>query len=173
MKIVACSFDRHAQSILDIFNDAILNSTALYEYRPRTVETMQQWFMAKSSNDYPVVGMENDSGELLGFASYGPFRAWHAYKYSIEHSIYVHRQHRGNGVGTALLKELIGSAGRQNYHIMVGGIDVDNRASIALHEKLGFVYAGTIKQAGFKFGRWLDLAFYQLVLDTPSHPVDG
>lgn len=172
MKIISCSFDQHAPAILEIFNEAILNSTALYEYQPRTINTIRDWFAGKSNKNYPVIGVESDSGELLGFASYGIFRAWPAYKYSVEHSIYVHRQYRGKSIGTTLLRELISAATRQNYHIMVGGIDVDNRASIALHEKLGFVHAGTIKQAGFKFGRWLDLAFYQLVLQTPAQPVE-
>lgn len=173
MKIVSCSFDGHAQPILDIFNDAILNSTALYEYQVRTMNMMRDWFASKLDNEYPVIGVENDSGELLGFASYGKFRAWPAYKYSIEHSIYVHKQHRGIGIGKLLLQNLIACAIERDYHIMVGGIDVNNAASIALHRKLGFEHAGTIKQAGFKFGRWLDLAFYQLMLHTPQHPQDG
>ena len=91
----------------------------------------------------------------------------------MEHSIYIHKDHRGRGLGKALMHEIIAAARSQNYHVMIGGIDVANASSIALHEKLGFVHAGTIKQAGFKFGRWLDLAFYQLTLDTPAHPVDG
>ncbi|MHB8766428.1 MAG: GNAT family N-acetyltransferase, partial [Deferrisomatales bacterium] len=110
---------------------------------------------------------------LLGFATYGVFRAWPAYKYSVEHSVYVHPSHRGRGLGRVLLAALVARARAQGVHVLVGGIDADNRASRALHEALGFSHAGTIRQAGFKFGRWLDLAFYQLVLDTPAHPVDG
>lgn len=173
MNIIECNFERHATAILDIFNEAIINSTALYEYHPRTIDTMQKWFGSKVESNFPVVGIENGSGELLGFASYGPFRAWPAYKYSIEHSIYVHAQHRGKGIGTMLLRQLIQLATKSDYHVMVGGIDIQNHASIALHEKLGFVPAGVIKQAGFKFNRWLDLAFYQLIMSTPRQPVDG
>jgi phosphinothricin acetyltransferase len=71
------------------------------------------------------------------------------------------------------MRELIGLAQQRDVHVLVGGIDLANQPSIRLHEKLGFTHAGTIRQAGFKFGRWLDLVFYQLVLATPSAPVDG
>ena len=78
-----------------------------------------------------------------------------------------------SGVGKVLLAELIERARAQEYHVLVGGIDLSNRTSIALHERFGFTHAGTMRQAGFKFGKWLDLAFYQLILETPAHPVDG
>ena len=173
MKLVDCTHGEHAGAILDILNEAILHSTALYDYKPRAPESMLNWFKAKDAARHPVIGALAESGELLGFASYGTFRAWPAYKYSVEHSVYVHKDHRGNGVGIALMRRLIEAAHEQQYHVMVGGIDVANEASIALHRKLGFVHAGTVRQAGFKFGRWLDLAFYQLILDTPREPVDG
>ena len=172
MQFVNCTFDAHAEQILEILNDAIVNSTALYDYQPRTLENMADWFNAKQSAAYPVIGvMEN--GQLRGFASYGSFRHWPAYKYTVEHSVYVHQQHRGKGLGLSLMRELIALARQQELHVMVGGIDVANKGSIALHEKLGFVSAGVIRQAAFKFGRWLDLGFYQLVLETPCHPVEG
>ncbi len=172
MKLVACTAEEHGGAILDILNEAIVHSTALYDYRPRAPEAMVGWFQTKKTGRFPVVGaMEGD--RLLGFASYGTFRAWPAYKYTVEHSVYVHRDHRGKGLGIALMRALIAAAREQEYHVMVGGIDAANRASVALHEKLGFTHAGTIRHAGFKFGRWLDLAFYELLLDTPLRPVDG
>jgi L-amino acid N-acyltransferase len=134
---------------------------------------MQTWFEVKGRGRHPVIGAVDEHGALLGFASYGAFRPHAAYKYSIEHSVYVHRDHRGRGIGRTLLERLIVVANEQQYHLMVGGIDRDNRASIALHEKLGFEPAGIIRHAGFKFGRWLDLAFYQRLLDGPAQPVDG
>jgi L-amino acid N-acyltransferase YncA len=173
MPIVACTEERHAGAILAILNDAIVHSTALYDYKPRSAESMLSWFAAKRNGGFPVIGMEDEAGQLQGFASYGSFRAWPAYKYTVEHSIYIHKDHRGHGLGRLLLEELVAQARRHDVHVMVAGIDATNAASVALHERLGFQHAGTIRQAGFKFGRWLDLAFYQRILDTPAEPVDG
>lgn len=173
MEFVACTEEIHAEAILSILNEAITNSTALYDYRPRSLESMSGWFKAKQASTFPVIGAVSPTGELLGFASYGTFRAWPAYKYSVEHSVYIHKDYRGKGLGQALMRQLIAKAVEQQYHVMVGGIDESNSASVMLHQRLGFSHAGTIKQAGFKFGRWLDLAFYQLILQTPHAPVDG
>ncbi len=173
MRLVECTLSEHGGAILDILNDAIVSSTALYDYRPRELASMTGWFEAKRVGQFPVWGALDDAGALLGFASYGSFRAWPAYKYSVEHSVYVARGQRGQGVGRALLQRLIQSATDQQLHSLIGGIDAANAESVAFHQKLGFVHAGTIKEAGFKFGRWLDLAFYQLILPTPSAPSDG
>lgn len=171
--LVHCTHDRHADAILAIFNDAIVNSTALYDYRPRTAQNMAAWFEAKRSGGFPVIGLENAQGELLAFASYGTFRAFPAYKYTVEHSVYVRHDQRGRGLGRVMLEELIKIARQHDVHALIGGIDAANAGSIALHERLGFRHVGTLPQVGFKFGRWLDLAFYQLLLDTPAQPVDG
>ncbi len=173
MQLVACTHESHADAILDLLNDAIVNSTALYDYKPRTLDNMRGWFRTKEIGKFPVIGLTGDGRSLLGFASFGTFRAWPAYKYSVEHSVYVHKDHRGKGIGLTLMRKLLEIAMQQQYHVLIGGIDIANAASIALHEKLGFTHVGTIKQCGFKFGRWLDLAFYQCVLDTPMQPVDG
>jgi phosphinothricin acetyltransferase len=172
IRLIECDAS-YAPEILAIFNHAIANSTALYEYRPRTLDYMATWFEAKRKGEYPVIGAADEGHRLLGFASYGPFRPHPAYKYSVEHSLYVDAAHRGKGVGKRLLGAMIDRARAQGYHNVVGGIDRDNAVSIRLHEQLGFVHCGTVRHAGFKFGRWLDLVFYQLLLDAPSHPVDG
>jgi L-amino acid N-acyltransferase len=172
-EFVECGAEAHANAILDIFNDVILTSTALFDYRARTPDDMAAWFKAKAQGDFPVIGAVAAGGRLAGFASYGTFRAWPAYKYSVEHSVYVHRDHRGQGLGRALMERLLARAEQQQYHLMVAGIDAANSASIALHVALGFSHAGTLSQAGFKFGRWLDLAFYQKLLRTPDQPQDG
>ena len=173
MKLITCEPAQHAAPILDIFNEAIANSTALYDYKPRAPDTMAGWFEAKNKGRYPVIGLEDATGTLVGFGSYGAFRAWPAYKYTVEHSIYIDTRFRGQGHGRTLLDALVAAATQQNYHVMIGGIDASNAVSIKLHESLGFTHCGTVKQAGFKFGRWLDLAFYQRILATPVAPVDG
>ncbi len=173
MQIVPCNHERHADAILAIFNEAIASSTALYDYKPRTREMMTAWFDTKSKGNFPIIGIENDSGELMGFASYGTFRTFPAYKYTVEHSVYVDARFRGQGIGKRLLQEIIVTAQKQDYHVLVGAIDAANAVSIRLHESLGFTHCGTIRQAGFKFNRWLDLAFYQLILTTPLQPCDG
>ena len=173
MRLVECSYAAHAGEILDILNDAIVNSTALYDYVPRPPESMVGWFKAKEEKGFPVIGAESEDGRLLGFASYGPFRAWPAYKYTVENGIYVHRDHRGRGLGRLLMQALIERARAQDYHLIVAGIDMENATSISLHQSVGFAHAGTIHHAGFKFGRWLDLGFFELRLQTPLDPRDG
>ena len=173
MKIVPCEEACHSDAILAIFNEAIATSTALYDYKQRTRETMKAWFETKRKGNFPVIVAEDANGELLGFASYGAFRAWSAYKYTVEHSVYVDSRFRGQGVGRALLQELIKLAEQNDLHVLIGAIDCENKPSIALHKSLGFTYSGTIRHAGFKFGRWLDFCFYQLILPTPHNPVDG
>ncbi|MBA3007669.1 MAG: GNAT family N-acetyltransferase [Proteobacteria bacterium] len=173
MHITDCTHKRHAESILGILNEAIETSTAIYDYTPRPLSSMEGWFRSKKAGGFPVIGLESEESQLLGFACYGTFRGWPAFKYTVEHSVYVHRDHRGQGLGLKLMQELIAVAKAQERHVLIGGVDAANKSSISLHRKLGFVHAGTIKQAGFKFGRWLDLAFYQLTLETPSAPIDG
>jgi phosphinothricin acetyltransferase len=173
VNIVACDYEHHAAAILAILNRAIETSTALFDYKARSAETMVEWFRAKAARQFPVLGAVADDGALMGFATYGTFRAWPAYKYTVEHSVYVDESHRRKGVARALMTRLIEVAEEQSYHVMVGGIDATNAPSIALHVELGFTFAGTIQHAGFKFGRWLDLAFYELRLRTPARPVDG
>ena len=174
MRLITCTEEAHAGAILAILNEAIVNSTALYDYKPRTPESMVAWFATKRANGFPVIGAEDEeSGKLLGFASYGAFRAFPAYKYTVEHSVYVEAGHRGVGLGRTLMEAIIAEAVARDVHVMVGAIDAANAGSIGLHERLGFEHAGTVRQAGFKFGRWLDVAFYQRILSTPLNPVDG
>lgn len=171
MTIISCT-RAHAPEILAIFNDAILNSTALYEYQPRTPAFMDTWFTAKEQGGFPIIGALDADGSLAGFATYGPFRTFPAFKYSVEHSIYIHPEKRGRGIGRLLLNEIIATAQSNDIHTLIGGIDSLNTASIRLHESAGFVRCAQIREAGYKFGRWLDLEFHQLILTTPSNPSD-
>ena len=163
MTFLDCTHD-HLEAIQAIFNEAIVNSTALYDYEPRSAEVMEVWWTAKQEKNLPVIGVVDEKGTLMGFGSYGPFRPHAAYQHTVEHSIYVDARFRGHGLGKELLHRLIERAMQQGYHMMIGVIDAENAGSIALHAKAGFEPCGQIREAGFKFGRWLDLALYQLTL---------
>jgi L-amino acid N-acyltransferase YncA len=164
--------EKDLHDILKIYNDAIVHTTAVYDYTPYTIEKIKSWYKQKVEGGYPVLVFE-ENNKVIGFATFGPFRAWPAYKYTIEHSVYVHKDHRKKGIGTKLLKEIIRVANEKEYATLVAGIDSTNEESIKLHERLGFTYSGTIKKAGFKFGKWLDLVFYQLELNGPETPTEG
>lgn len=159
------------EDILEIYNDAIMNTTAIYTYKPETLEEKKQWYEKKKQGDYPLLVFEEDN-RVVGFATFGPFRAWPAYKYTIEHSIYVHKDYRNHGIATKLMKEIIKIANEREYATLVAGIDAANEGSIKMHEKMGFKYSGIVTKAGFKFGKWLDLAFYQLNLVGPKVPTE-
>jgi phosphinothricin acetyltransferase len=151
----------HLEAIRGIYNHEIEHTTALYEYEPRSVETMVSWWAAKQAAGLPVLGIELPPGVLAGFASWGPFRPFPAYLHTVEHSVYVDQRFRGRGVGRALVAALIDEARGRDLHAMVGVIDGTNAASISLHRRLGFSLGGTLREVGFKFGRWLDVVFMQ------------
>lgn len=150
-------------AILAIYNDAVINTTAVYDYAPRSMEGELVWFAAKRDAKLPVLAAV-DEGAVVGFASYGPFRPWPAYLHTVENSVYVAPQRRGAGIGTALLGPLIARARSAGFHTMVAGIDASNAASLRLHEKFGFAQAGHFREVGWKFDRWLDLVFLQKML---------
>ncbi len=164
--------ERDLPAILEIYNDAIINTTAVYDYEPHTLEMRKQWFRIKEAQGYPVFVAE-ENGRVVGFSSIGPWRTWAAYKYSVENSIYVAADQRGKGIGKKLLEPLIDAAKQLDLHAIIAGIDATNEVSIKLHRSFGFTEAGQFKQVGYKFGRWLDLTFMQLLLKTPEQPVDG
>ena len=172
MQLRPCT-EQQLPEILDIYNDAILYTTALYDYKIRTLDMIHAWYADKQKGNYPVVGAFDENNILLGFSTYGKFRVQPAYKYTVEHSVYVRSDKRGYGTGQILLNEIIKKAEEQDFHVIVGAIDASNIISIKLHEKEGFEFCGLIKQSGYKFGKWLDLAFYQLILKTPENPVEG
>jgi phosphinothricin acetyltransferase len=158
--------------ILRVYNQAIEKTTAVFEYRPHTLEMRREWFKAKRAASLPVL-VAVESGAVLGFASYGPFRAWPAYKYSVELSVYVDESARGRGIGTALVRAILATARERDLHVVMAGITSDNAVSLRLHEKLGFVEVAHIREVGYKFGRWLDLKLLQIVLDGPRQPTDS
>ncbi len=149
--------------LLDIYNDVILHTTAVYDYEPHTLEMRRQWFETKQQQGFPVFVAEDD-GVVVGFSSIGPFRAWAAYKYTVENSIYVKADCKGKGIGKILLQPLIEASKTLGMHTIVAGIDASNTASINLHKQFGFTEVAYFKQVGYKFDRWLDLVFLQLML---------
>ena len=150
--------------ILDIMNDAIVNTTSIYDYKTRGHEFVENWFARKRLDELPVLVAEMN-GTSVAYGSYGIFRAWEAYKFSVEHSIYVQRDFQGQGIGKQLLIALVERAKKDGFHTMIAGIDADNQKSYAFHKKLGFVEVGKFKEVGYKFDRWLDLVFMQLMLE--------
>ncbi|MEO1299979.1 MAG: N-acetyltransferase family protein [Cyanobacteria bacterium J06636_16] len=163
--------ERDLQDILDIYNEAILNTTAVYDYEPHTLAMRQAWFQAKQADGLPVLVAEL-AGKVVGFGSLGWFRAWAAYRYTVENSIYVEASSRGQGIGKQLLVALIEAARKGELHAIVAGIDADNFVSCRLHEKLEFQEVAHFHQVGYKFGRWLDLKFFELILETPRNLVE-
>lgn len=155
--------DFDAQAILEIINFNILNSTALYDYNIRTLEQQTAILQEKIDKGFPViVAVLNDN--VVGFGSYSEFRFREAYKYTVEHSVYVTNNFQGMKIGHLLMEELIKTAKNQKFHTMIGVIDAENQGSVKFHEKYGFKTVGIIKESGYKFDRWLDSVFMQLIL---------
>ncbi|WP_309607505.1 N-acetyltransferase family protein [Flavobacterium sp.] len=152
------------QAILDIINDNILNSTALYDYEPRSLKTQIAIFDDKIKKGFPII-VATQNHEVLGFGFYSEFRFREAYKFTVEHSVYAKKEAIGKGVGKLLMTELIALAKAQKLHTMIGVIDSENKSSIAFHEKFGFKIVGTIQDSGFKFNRWLHSVFMQLIIE--------
>jgi phosphinothricin acetyltransferase len=157
--VIACG-EHHLDEIRAIYNEAIEKTTAVYEETPRTPAMMADWFATKQQAGLPVLGIERD-GQLAGFATWGAFRPYSAYARTAEHSVYVATAWQRQGIGRQLLNRVIDEATARGLHLLVAGIDATNTPSISLHRQAGFCHAGTIREAGFKFGRWLDLEFWQ------------
>ncbi|HMH24910.1 MAG TPA: GNAT family N-acetyltransferase [Puia sp.] len=159
-------------AILTIYNDIILTTTAIYQYEPQTMDMRRAWYEGRIKDGLPIFVAESE-GEVLGFSSYGPFRAWPAYKYTVENSVYVSARQRGKGIGKLLITPLIGSAKKNELHAIIAGVDASNDASLRLHKSFGFEEVAHFRQVGYKFGRWLDLKFLELILDGPREPKEG
>lgn len=153
-----------AIAILDIINYNILNATALYDYSIRSLAQQESILESKIQAGFPVIVAENN-GVVVGFGMYSEFRFREAYKFTVEHSVYVQQNSQGLGIGKLLLTELIQLAKKQGLHTMIGVIDAENQKSIDFHHQFGFKTVGVIKESGFKFNRWLDSVFVQLILE--------
>jgi phosphinothricin acetyltransferase len=163
MIVIRHAGEKDLPQLLDIYNDIILHTTAVYDYEPHSQEMRQQWFATKKQQGFPVfVAEEKDT--IVGFSSIGPFRAWAAYKYSVENSVYVKAGERGKGIGKLLIPPLINTAKDMNMHTIIAGVDATNEASIKLHKHFGFIEVAHFSEVGWKFNCWLDLKFLQLIV---------
>ncbi|HVH17680.1 MAG TPA: GNAT family N-acetyltransferase [Myxococcota bacterium] len=150
--------------ITAIYNDVLATSTAIYAHTPSTLEARREWVQSRQKSGYPVL-VAADRGDVQGFASFGDFRSWPGYRYSVEHTVHVRADRRRHGIGSALVVALLEPARALGKHAMIGGIDADNAASIRMHERLGFEKVAHLPEVGRKFGRWLDLVLVQRLLD--------
>ena len=149
-------------SVNDIYNHYVLHSTCTYQEEPETIAARRQWFQHHGAN-HPVIVAEVN-GQVVGWGSLSAYHARSAYRRTVENSVYVHHQHHRRGIGSLLLNELIVHARVFGHHAIIAGIDADQKASIVLHDRFGFQKVGCLKQVGFKFGRWLDVVYMELML---------
>ena len=156
-------------AIMAIYNHAVRETTAAWSYGEVDLESRKAWLAEKRAAGFPVLAARRGV-EVVGFASYGPFRAWDGYRLTVESSIYVRTDAHRQGVGRRLLASLIEEARRQGLHVMVAAIEAENQASMALHAELGFSETGRMPEVGAKFGRWLDLVLMQRRLDEAERP---
>ena len=161
--------DSDLPAITEIHNHAVVHTTAIWNEDAVDVADRAAWLADRTARGYPVIVAVDDSG-LVGYASYAQWRPHSGYKHTVEHSVYVRGDQRGRGIGKTLMAELIERARAAGIHVMIGGIESGNVASIVLHERLGFAEVGRMPQVGAKFGRWLDLSMLQLVLDDRPAP---
>ena len=152
-------------AVLAIYNDAVANTTAIWNDNLVDLANRQAWFDLRADQGYPILVAENASGEVVGYSSFGDWRPFDGFRHTVEHSVYVRNDQRGQGIGPLLMTVLIERARACDKHVMVAAIESGNLASIRLHERLGFLTTGQMPQVGTKFGRWLDLTFMQLMLE--------
>ncbi|WP_339906295.1 N-acetyltransferase family protein [Pseudomonas guineae] len=152
-------------AILAIYNDAVEHTTAIWNETQVDLANRQTWLAERTAAGFPVLVAHDDAGSVVGYASYGTWRAIEGFRHTVEHSVYVRSDQRGQGLGPLLMQSLIERAQQARLHVMVAAIESGNSASIRLHERLGFVTSGQMPQVGRKFDRWLDLTFMQLMLE--------
>jgi L-amino acid N-acyltransferase len=149
--------------MLDIYNEVVANSTAIYSEAATSLSEFAARLKLREEQNYPTLVAES-GGEVLGFASFGDFRAWPCYRYTVEHTVHVRSDQRGQGIGRSLLEALIPRASALGKHVLIAGIDADNARSIRLHQRMGFEAIAHFREVGRKFDRWLDLVFMQRFL---------
>lgn len=157
-------------ALLEIHNDAIRNQAGIWLDDEESLEQRRDWFEARQRANFPVIVAEGESGQVIGYASYGTYRGRGGYRLTVEHSVYLLADARGKGTGKALMERLIEVARERGMHAMVAVIDAENTLSIRMHEKFGFQAGGLLKQVGIKFGTWRDQYHLVLLLDERETP---
>ena len=157
--------------MLELLNDAILHTTWVYDCDPHPESYMREYFDEHAKGNYPVLAAESDDGSFLGFASCGAYRHYQGYLHAAELSVYVEPSARRMGVGSALMARLEDECRKVGIHTLIGVIDSENLPSIGLHRKCGYEYAGTVREAGRKFDRWLSIGYYQKILRSELNQV--
>lgn len=165
--IIRDALEGDLEPITAIYNEVLLNTTAIYRDEPATIADRIAWWQSRREQNYPML-VASVGNSVMGFATFGDFRPWPGYRYTVEHTVHVHASSRGQGLGSALMQALIARAGALGKHVIIGGIDAANIGSLRMHERLGFERTAHLKQVGFKFGRYLDLVFVQLTLRDSS-----
>jgi L-amino acid N-acyltransferase len=153
--------------ILEIYNDAVLTTTATYDYQPRTLEQREAWFDDHERTSFPIFVAVNADERVVGWSALNRYHDRIGYRFTSENSIYVAADQRGRGIGKALLKPLIEAAQEIDLHAIIAAIDAENQVSIRLHESFGFEKVGHFKRVGYKFNRWLDVVYMELLLPEP------
>ena len=161
---IANANDADLPGILSIYNDAVQHTTAIWNETLVDLANRRAWLTERTAAGFPVLVAHDAAGEVVGYASYGTWRTIEGFRQTVEHSVYVRTDQRGQGLGPLLMQALIERARAANLHVMVAAIESENIASIRLHQRLGFVTSGQMPQFARKFARWLDLTFMQLIL---------
>ena len=151
-------------AILEIYNDAVLHTTASADYEARTLESRYEWFDEHAREGYPVFCATNDEGVVVGWSSLSRYKERYGYRFSTENSIYIHPDWRGQGIGKLLMPPLIQAAQAMGLHAILAGISADHEASLKLHAQFGFEKVAHFKETIFKFGQWLDVVYMEKIL---------
>ena len=155
--------ERDVPAIRDIYNHEVLHGWATFDIEPKSLEERLEWFRETTTPPHCLIVAE-EAGVVVGWGSLRPFRVKAAYRFTVENSVYIHQDHRGCGIGTLILPRLIELAREGGFHSIIAGISEANDASVRLHRRFGFADVGIEKEVGYKFERWLDVTWMQLML---------
>ena len=166
--VIRAAEEKDLPDILVIYNEAVLNTTASYDYEPRSLENRRIWFEDHRKINFPILIAESPDEGIVGWGSLNRYHDRPGYRFTAENSVYVATSHQGQGIGFALLSSLITAANSLNLHTIIAAVDAENLVSIRLHHRLGFKTVARFPEIGFKFDRWLDVVYLQFLLPKPT-----